>query len=99
MDEEIVQDDPELSRAQRDITDSLTVEQISTIDEKLMENACGHWRKSAYLVMAAMQDPRNNIKNVPDLFYGQRIRNLVAEGKLISQGNLNRMRYSEVKLP
>jgi hypothetical protein len=49
--------------------------------------------------MSAMQDLRGSIKNVPDIYYAQRIRVLVKEGKLIAQGNLKRMRYSEVKLP
>ncbi len=99
MEEEIVQDDPDLSATQRAVTDNLSTEQVSIIDEKLMEYACENWRKVARLVMSAMQDLRGNIKNVPDIYYGERIRSLVTEGRLKSQGNLKRMRYSEVKLP
>lgn len=33
----------------------------------------------------------------PDLFYAIRVRYLVESGRLVSQGNLSRMRYSEVR--
>ncbi len=99
MEEEIVQNDPDLSATQRAVTDNLSTEQVSIIDEKLMEYTCENWRKVARLVMSAMQDLRGSIKNVPDIYYGERIRSLVKEGRLKSQGNLKRMRYSEVKLP
>ena len=37
--------------------------------------------------------------NIPDIYYAQRVRRLVAVGELESQGNLEYMRYSEVRLP
>ena len=37
--------------------------------------------------------------NIPDVYYAQRVRRLVAVGELESQGNLEYMRYSEVRLP
>ena len=37
--------------------------------------------------------------NVPDVYYAQRVRRLVAVGELESQGNLEYMRYIEVRLP
>jgi hypothetical protein len=38
-------------------------------------------------------------ENVPDVFYSQRAKALVENGLLESQGNLDFMRYSEVRLP
>ncbi|WP_425530461.1 DUF3658 domain-containing protein [Xanthomonas oryzae] len=35
---------------------------------------------------------------MPDIFYAQRIRHLVSAGHLEASGNLNRMRFSEVRL-
>jgi hypothetical protein len=35
---------------------------------------------------------------IPDVYYGRRIGELVAAGALESQGNLRRMRFSEVRL-
>ncbi len=36
--------------------------------------------------------------DVPDVFYSQRLRDLVSAGHLEAQGNLYRMRFSEVRL-
>ncbi|WEK97612.1 DUF3658 domain-containing protein [Xanthomonas oryzae] len=36
--------------------------------------------------------------DIPDIFYAQRIRYLVSAGHLEASGNLNRMRFSEVRL-
>ena len=36
--------------------------------------------------------------DIPDVFYSQRIRELVSGGQLQAQGNLHRMRFSEVRL-
>jgi hypothetical protein len=41
----------------------------------------------------------NKVNGIPDVFYSKRVAILVQEGKLLSQGDLNCMRYSEVKLP
>jgi len=36
---------------------------------------------------------------LPDLYYAQRVKSLVSRGLLIAEGNLDYMRYSEVRLP
>lgn len=40
-----------------------------------------------------------SVPGLPDLFYAERIKALVARGELIAEGNLEYMRYSEVRLP
>jgi hypothetical protein len=35
--------------------------------------------------------------DIPDVFYGQRVLQLASEGLLSAQGNLRRMRFSEVR--
>ena len=72
------------------------------IDAGLMKQVTGRWRKVAMVIgMTMMQlkdeDPRWN--GIPDLYYAMRLRALVADGKLDSQGDLYRMRFSEVRLP
>lgn len=51
-------------------------------------------------------DPRRSdsglqtgMSGLPDVFYAQRIKALVQRGALVSEGNLNYMSYSEVRLP
>lgn len=36
--------------------------------------------------------------DIPDVFYSHRVRDLVSNGHLEAQGNLHRMRFSEVRL-
>jgi hypothetical protein len=73
---------------------------LSYFDAELMANADAGWRKVARVVgqtMGAYWDA--TIVNHHDAFLAARIRALVAEGRLQSQGDLMRMRYSEVRLP
>jgi len=46
-----------------------------------------------------MMDPELRVAGLPDLYYAERIRRLVRQGKLVAEGNLNHMRHSEVRLP
>jgi len=98
MDEETT-DDPPLSTEQQVKVKALSTADLIAIDEALFDNTAIVWRKVARIVMSTMQGPDENIKGLPDIFYAQRIKALVENGKLESQGNLNRMRYSEVKRP
>lgn len=51
------------------------------------------------VVGLSMLELSERFKHLPDIFYSQRIQYLVGEGVLLSQGNLKRMGYSEIKLP
>ena len=53
----------------------------------------------AFIVGKTMMDLPGLVSGIPDVYYSQRVRHLVEEGKLESQGNLAYMRYSEVRLP
>jgi hypothetical protein len=41
----------------------------------------------------------NRRRGIPDVFYAQRIRELVRTGRLEADGNLAYMNFSEVRLP
>jgi hypothetical protein len=43
-------------------------------------------------------DATHDKPGIPDLFYAQHIRHLIATGQLESQGNTTSMRFSEVRL-
>ena len=98
MDEEI-KDDQSLTVEQQAKVEALSVVELNAIDNALIENTTHHWRKVARVVMSSMQGLEGRVKGIPDVFYGQRVKALVDSGQLESQGNLNRMRYSEVKRP
>ena len=88
--------DPELDQQQKLFVAALDPASVKKIDELLLSFAAHNWRKVAMLVGMAMSDP-SHIKGVPDIFYAQRVRLLVENGSLESQGNLQAMRFSEVR--
>lgn len=91
--------DGPMTDEQQDRVNRLTAEELQRIDDSLMADAAPQWRKVARIVGTALIANRDTIRNVPDIFYASRVRKLVEEGRLISQGNLEYMRFSEVKLP
>jgi hypothetical protein len=91
--------DPPLTKEQVALVKKLNETDIKRIDKALLSNACEFWRKVAHVVGTTMMELPERVKGIPDIYYAQRIRHLVEEGKLESQGNLAYMRYSEVRLP
>ena len=91
--------DPPLTEEQQARVDQLTAKELQMIDDALIADACSQFRKVARIVGTAMMATEDSIKHIPDLFYASRVRKLVEEGRLVSEGNLEYMRFSEVKLP
>ena len=77
----------------------LTVDDIRYIDERLMSQIAHHWHKVARVVGRTMMDLEKEFPNIPDVFYLLRVKYLAESGLIESAGDLNRMRYSEVRLP
>jgi len=90
--------DPPLAPEEALVAASLSPELVDKIDAELLSHARPSPRKVAMLVGLAMSNPDLSIPGLPDLFYAERVRSLVAKGMLLSEGNLNRMAYSEVRL-
>jgi len=78
---------------------ALSSEQIDRIDRALLAGACENWRKVARIVGTVMGEQSPKLHGIPDAFYAQRIARLVERGLLQSQGDLRRMRHSEVRVP
>jgi hypothetical protein len=98
MNDEIPRPDPPLTPEQRDNAAQLSETEIVAIDEALLSNASHEWRKVAMVVAMTMGCHLNSV-SVPDIFYSQRVRKLVEDGRLESEGNLAYVRFSEVRLP
>ena len=96
---DVEQPDPPLDVAQSLRVSKLTQAQLQEMDRVLLAQASTNWRKVARIVGMAIGELQRNIPDVPDIYYAQRVQNLVALGKLESQGNLRFMRFSEVRLP
>jgi pimeloyl-ACP methyl ester carboxylesterase len=91
--------DPPLNVQQALLVAQLTQQELQEIDRVLLQQAAHSFRKVARVVGGAMSALPARIPGIPDVYYAQRVRNLVAQGLLESQGNLAYMRYSEVRLP
>ncbi len=69
------------------------------IDKALLANCGQRWRKVAAIVGFTITDENlQRFDGVPDIYYAQRVRAFVESGDLESSGNLDYMRYSEVRL-
>ena len=90
--------DPPLRQAEEELVQSLSKEEIATIDAALLSEATTSWRKVAMVVARTMEVLEHRLPPIPDVYLASRVRCLVASKKLQSQGDLFRMRYSEVRL-
>lgn len=77
---------------------ALTEDQITLIDERLLARCSASWRKVALVVGQMSLEPPKDLPLLPVGFLVQRIQALTASGQLESQGNLDYMRFSEVRL-
>ena len=91
--------DGPMSPEQQAVADSLSREFVASIDAELLSHARTRERKVAMIVGLTMMNPQVCQAGLPDLFYAERVKYLVGMGLLIAEGNLDFMRYSEVRLP
>ena len=90
--------DPELNEEQKELASKLTNEQVAEIDNTILKFVSHRWQKVAKIVGATMSELPSRIHGIPDVYYAQRVKIMVENGILESQGNLQRMRYSEIRL-
>ena len=74
---------------------ALSPEDISAIDESLLDAISSNWSKVAMVLARQMKSPAGIPDDVPLEFYWSRLCEMVARGDLDSQGNLRRARFSE----
>ena len=91
--------DGPMTQEQVAIAASVTPELVRKIDAALLANATVKERKVALLVGLTMSDAALRVPGLPDLYYAGRVKVLVDQGLLVAEGNLDYMRYSEVRLP
>jgi hypothetical protein len=92
-------DDPPLSAEEKQFIGALSLEFLARIDEALLANCTNDWRKVAFVVGMTMLRIKYKAPDVPDMYFAQRVIQLVEKGLLESRGNLRRMRFSEVRIP
>lgn len=91
--------DGPMTAEQEVVVATLSHEVIAGIDAGILANAKLHARKVGMIVGLTMMEPTLRVRGLPDLFYRDRVKALVEDGKLVAEGNLDYMRFSEVRLP
>lgn len=91
--------DPPLTAEAAALARALTPAQVSAIDAALLAQVSEDWRKIARVVGFAMMDQAVRVSGLPDIFYADRVRELIAAGRLESQGDVSAMGLGEVRLP
>ena len=97
--EEVPQPDEPMTAEQEALVSGLSSSDLAAIDRMLLSHTHDRWRKVAMVDGKSMMDLEDRRPGIPDTFYAQRVRKLVGEGALESQGNLAFMRFSEVRRP
>ena len=77
----------------------LTAAALKRIDECLLSNTSHQWRKVARVIGQTMLVLGSEFPGMPDVFYSSRIKHLFETSAIEAAGNLDRMRYSEIRLP
>ena len=90
--------DTELSPSEAARIAGLTQADLALIDAALLAQVSNDWRKVARVVGMAMLSMPDRPRGVPDVFFAKRVARLVEAGQVESQGDLRRMRFSEVRL-
>lgn len=90
--------DAQLTTEQQAQVDRLTTVQLAKIDEALLSVVNATWQKQALIIGQVMIATHCKQLELPDVFYSTRLKFLVEQKKLTAMGNLNHMRYSELKL-
>ena len=76
-------DDPALDSEDLIAVASLSHGDIQAIDDALVANSDAQWRKLAYVVSMAMDTYPDRFHDIPDIYYAQRAKALVSQGKLV----------------
>lgn len=80
------------------VVQSLTADEVESIDAAILAGCVTGPRKVARIVGFAMKAMGSRLEKVPCGYYAQRVAALAESGKLKSDGNLDYMRFSEVWL-
>ncbi len=90
----------ELTNEDKERLDALNCEELGLIDKWILMHATYEWQKTAMVVVDAIgeSDKAKRLEDISDLIFGVRVEYLVNQGSLVAQGNVRRMRFSEIKL-
>jgi Protein of unknown function len=93
-----IEPDSALSSDELTAIKRLSTEELKTVDSFIIENCKKEYRKVAMVAGTAFLHFKDIFTDLSPIFYSERIKILVSAGILESEGNLNYMRYSEIRL-
>ena len=99
MNDEVPIANPLLSAEEQVAVSKLTDTDIRVIDAAILANSSNRWLKVARVVSHTEEELRQRYPELSYIFYAQRLIQLVEVGRLDSQGDLEYMRFSEVRIP
>lgn len=99
MGDEIPEATPPLSPEEELALARLSRRDVEVIDAAILSCALPHWQKVAKVVFLTVETLEARYPQLSYISYAMRIQDLVDQGLLESQGDLDYMRFSEVRLP
>ena len=99
MSREIPIANPPLSSDEQAVVAGLTKTDLQVIDAAILANSSNRWLKVAMVVVRTEKELSDRYPGLLHVFYAQRLIHLANEGRLESRGNLEYVRFSEVRLP
>jgi hypothetical protein len=70
---------------------------LHRIDELLRSHVKSRWQKVAMVIGETMLDAKSELAGIDDSFLAERVRQLVKTGVIESRGDLDQIRYSEIR--
>jgi hypothetical protein len=98
MSEEIPEANPPLSDEEQSLVAKLTEADLQVIDAAILANSSNRWLKVARVVVWTEEALKDRYQGLSYIFYAQRLIRLAERGRLESRGNLEYMRFSEVRI-
>jgi hypothetical protein len=99
MTDEVPEPNPPPSPAEASAIAMLSPTDVEFIDSTILSCALPRWQKVAMVVIRTEEKLEVRFPQLSYIFYAMRIQDLAARGRLESQGDLDYMRFSEVRLP
>ena len=88
-----------MSEGERMKVEALSEQQILEIDDCLLKHIKPFWRKLAMVIGLAMSEMKDlHDLNIVYIYYYNRLLKLIKENNLETQGNIDFIRWSEIRL-
>ncbi len=91
--------DQPLTKSQKERIQQLSEDDIRELDAAIWDVLSDRWQKLAYVIGRAMLSVPDQYNDLPDVFFADRLRRIVAANHLTVRGDITYIQYCEVRLP